>query len=100
MPGLRGLPPSRDDPSARLLITDDRACDALTSMLPRVDSGLITVFAAAARCTELLAGRLSWPPATATAMAWRDLSSIPNVRLPQTLTLRSVRRIAGDALRA
>jgi GNAT superfamily N-acetyltransferase len=95
--GLHGLLPSTDDRLARLLVTDDRAYGALAAILPDTDAGMITVFNAAARCTELLAGGLSWTRGTATAMACRDLSSLPSARLPDALEIRPVRRIDGDA---
>jgi GNAT superfamily N-acetyltransferase len=95
-PGVHGLLASREDPLIRLLVTDDRAYDVLQSLLPAARAGTITVFAAAARCTELLTGGLGWPSKRVTAMACRDLQAVPAARLPSTLTLRPVRRSDGD----
>jgi GNAT superfamily N-acetyltransferase len=95
-PGLHGLIASSDG-RARLLVTDDRAHGALARILPGIDAGLITVFAAAARCTELLAGASSWRRGTATAMTCRDLSDLPSAPLPEVLRIRPVRRIDSDA---
>lgn len=96
-PGLCGQLPSSDDRFARLLVTDDRAYPALAAILPDIDAGIITVFAAASRCRELLAGGLPWRPGEATAMACRDLSHLPSVGLPDPFALRPVRRLDGDA---
>jgi ribosomal protein S18 acetylase RimI-like enzyme len=95
-PGLHGLLPSSDDPFARLLVTDDCAHAALGSILPDLAAGSITVFAAAARCRELLVGGLSWRYGEATAMTCRDLGTVPGARLPDALALRPVRRLDGD----
>ena len=95
--GLHGRLPSSDDRLARLLVTDDRAYRALASILPDIDAGMITVCAAAERCTELVGDRVAWRRGTATAMTCRDLSSLPSARLPDGLALRPVRRLDGDA---
>jgi hypothetical protein len=50
---------------ARLLVTDDRAFDALAAALPDLPGGTITVSASARRCTELVHPVL--PRATLTA---------------------------------
>ena len=78
-------------------MTDDCAHAALGSILPDLAAGSITVFAAAARCRELLVGGLSWRYGEATAMTCRDLGTVPRARLPDALALRPVRRHDGDA---
>ncbi len=95
--GLHGRVPSGDDRTARLLVTDDRACAALAAILTDIDAGMIAVFAAAERCTDLVSRGLSWRRWTSTAMACRDLSALPSPRLPDGLEIRPVRRLPGDA---
>jgi len=95
-PGICGLLPSAAHPSCRLLVTDDRAYDVLAAVLPDADAGRIGVFAAAARCAELIAGRPGWKFGEATAMSCADLRSVPTLPLPAELTLRAVRRTAGE----
>jgi ribosomal protein S18 acetylase RimI-like enzyme len=95
-PGLYGLLPSRDDPRARLLVTDDRAYDALAAALPGIRAGVVRVFAAATRCAELLGGCIEWASGAATAMICRDLDGVPQATLPTALTLRAVRRLDDD----
>ena len=97
-PGLHGLPPCADDPSTRLLVTDDRAYDALAEQLGRAREGTISVFATAARCAELLDGHPAWSRSdTSTAMVCRELETLPAVPLPGELTVRPVRRLDEDA---
>jgi ribosomal protein S18 acetylase RimI-like enzyme len=95
-PGLCGLLPSAVHPSCRLLVTDDRAYDVLAAVLPDAEAGRISVFAAAARCAELVAARPGWKFGEATAMSCTDLRSVPTVPLPAELTLRPVRRTADE----
>ena len=59
-------------------------------------AGRITVGAAAVRCAALLAGNPTWLSGTATAMICRDLRKVSTAGLPSGLTLRPVRRLAGD----
>ena len=96
-PGVHGLLPSAEDSLARLLITDDRAYHVLEVLLPPVKAALITAFAAAPRCVELIATHVGGRVTTPTAMVCRDLRAVPVVLLPDGLTLRSVRRRPGDA---
>lgn len=97
-PGVHGLLPSPDDSSIRLLVTDDRGYGALATVLPSAQAGLINVFAAAARCSELLDGRPQWrSESPVTAMVCRDLTSVPRLTLQSGLTLHHVRRLAEDA---
>lgn len=95
-PGIHGLLPSDDHPFARLLVTDDRAYDLLRALLPDARSGMIRVIAPAARCAELVGARLGWKSDVVTAMICRDLRTVPATTLPSELTLRPVRRLAGD----
>ena len=72
-PGIHGLLPRHVDRHARLLVTDDRAHDVLSALVSDARAGMITVCAAATRCTALLNRDSAWRPDTATAMICRDL---------------------------
>ena len=96
-PGVHGLLARADDPLIRLLVTDDRAYDLLAALLAHARAGIINVFAAAARCTELLNGHPAWRAHAATAMISRDLHNVPASALPSELTLRPVRRLDDRA---
>jgi ribosomal protein S18 acetylase RimI-like enzyme len=95
-PGICGLLASPGHVHARLLITEDRARDLLAAMLPDAKAGMITVFAAAPRCRALVAEQTTWTFDEPTAMICRDLRDVPAPALPAELTLRPVRRSAGD----
>lgn len=96
-PGLHGLLACAQAPVTRLLVTDDRAQDALAALLPDARAGMIDVFAAAARCTELAGGDPAWKPEALTAMSCGDLRTVPATPLPAGLGLRTVRRrTTGD----
>lgn len=95
-PGICGLLPSPEHPSCRLLVTEDRAYEVLAALLPEAKAGRITVFAAAARCAELVAGRAGWTFDEVTAMSCADLRSVRKLTLPAELTLRAVRRTADE----
>jgi GNAT superfamily N-acetyltransferase len=97
-PGVTGLLGSLGHPRTRLLVTDDRARDTLAALPPDMDEAVITVLAAAARCTELLLGRPGWTAKPLTAMVCPDLRALPPAPLPAGLTLRPVRRRAGDGV--
>jgi GNAT superfamily N-acetyltransferase len=92
--GLRGLLPCAEDPRLRVLVTDDRAHDALAALLPQARAGIVTVFAAARRCAALAGADPAWKAEPGTAMICRALEAVPAVPLPGELTLRPVRR--GD----
>jgi GNAT superfamily N-acetyltransferase len=94
-PGVTGLLPCAEDPRARLLVTDDRAYDALAALLPDVGAGLINVFAPATRCAQLVQSSPAWKAEAATAMICRDLGAVPAASLPSELTLKPVGRLAG-----
>lgn len=96
-PGVHGLLASSDAPRTRLLVTDDRGYEMVAALLPRVREGMINVFAAAVRCTELIDDHPAWRSETATAMVCGDLRAVPTLALPSELTLRPVRRLAADA---
>jgi len=95
-PGICGLLASPGHMHARLLITDDRARDMLAAQLPAAEAGMITVFAAAPRCRALVADQTTWTSDESTAMICRDLRDVPAPALPAGLTLRPVRRSAGE----
>ena len=95
-PGVHGLLASSDDPLTRLLVVDDQAYDMLAVLLPDAQAGTISVFAAAARCTEIAMSNPAWKAKAVTAMICRDLRNVPEVALPSGLTLRPVRRLADD----
>ncbi len=94
--GVLGLLPGTEDPLARLLVTDDRAYEVLEALLPRVETGIITAFASAVRCVSLIADRQMWRITSPMAMVCRDLRIVPLLPVPDDLTLRPVRRRAGD----
>jgi ribosomal protein S18 acetylase RimI-like enzyme len=96
-PGLRGLINPDGDPRTRLLVVDDRAYARLADLLPHVHGGTITVFAAAPHCVELIDSDPAWDSKAATSMVCRNLRSIPEVRLPETLAFAPVRRLPDDA---
>lgn len=95
-PGLHGLVSTAANVPTRLLVTDDRAHDALAAVLPAARTGTIRVLATAPRCTELLARRHAWQPKAVTAMVNRDLRSVPEAPPPSGLTARPVRRLVDD----
>jgi GNAT superfamily N-acetyltransferase len=95
-PGMRGLLASREDPQIRLLVTDDRAYDALVALLPGARAGMVRVFEAASGCAELCRRETAWEPGRVTAMICRDLEAVPAFPLPGELTLRAVRRLDDD----
>ena len=96
-PGLRGLIAPDGDPRARLLVVDDRAYARLADLLPHFRGGTITVFAAAPQCVELINSDPAWKSKVATSMVCRDLRSVPEVQLPEALTIAPVRRLPDDA---
>ncbi len=97
-PGIHGLLPHGGDRRARLLVTDDSACDRVSSVVNDVRAGMITVCEAAARCAALLERDASWRAGAATAMICRSLRTMPTAALPRDLTLRPVRRVDADDL--
>lgn len=97
LPGIYGLLPCDQNPRARLLVTDDRACEPLEALLPDLHAGAIDVFDAATRCAGLIDGRRGWCVSEhSTAMVCRDLRSVPAPELPSELRLRRVRRLNGE----
>lgn len=94
--GVHGLLASAADPFARLLVTDDQAYNWLAAALPDLRKGMIKVFAAAARCTQLLDSRSAWKAEPMTAMLCRKVQTVPALPLPNALTMRPIRRLADD----
>jgi GNAT superfamily N-acetyltransferase len=82
----------------RALVTDDRSVDLLRARLPGLHARVVNVFAAATESHRLLGteGRCRAEPAT--AMVREDLDSVPELGLPDGLTLRTVasRPAAGE----
>jgi len=95
-PGVQGLLPGGDDPLARLLVTDDRAYDLLAALLPDLRAGMIAIVTTATRCLRLVTSNPAWTANTVTAMVCRDIGKVPVSPLPKELSLRPVRRLAGD----
>jgi len=95
-PGICGLLASPAHRQVRLLVTDDRAHDLLAAALPHAKAGMITIFAAAARCRDLVANQITWAFDEPTAMICRDLRDVPAPTLPAELTLRPVRRAPDE----
>lgn len=96
-PGIHGLLPCDRDRRVRVLVTDDRAVDLLSTLIGDAEDGMITVCSAAGRCAALLADNPRWLAGSATAMICRDLHKVSTVALPDGLTLQPVRRLAGDS---
>jgi GNAT superfamily N-acetyltransferase len=94
--GLHGLLACDEDPRVRLLVTDDQAYPKLVAVCAGARAGMITVFAEAVRCVELLDSDPAWRSSPATAMICRDLMDVPRLALPDALRLRAVRRVAED----
>ena len=95
-PGILGLLASGSERRVRLLVTDDRALDRLSSLLDDARAGMVSVCAAAVRCQALLDGAPAWQAGTATAMICRCLQTVPAATLPVGLTVRPVQRFADD----
>jgi GNAT superfamily N-acetyltransferase len=95
-PGIYGLPPHRHDGRTRLLVTDDRARDRLSTLVGDARAGMITVCATAVQCAAMLETDPAWRRRTATAMICRDLHTVQAPALTTELTLRPVQRLAED----
>lgn len=96
-PGLHGVRIADDPSSVRLLVTDDRALDAVVALVPTVRTGRIAVFAQAVDCTRVVTDQLGWTSAVSTSMARRDLGALPETTLPSGLALRTVRDRPGGS---
>lgn len=95
--GVCGMLPTAEVPRLRLLVTDDRAYAELAGLLRGAGTGVIDVVVAAARCARLVETRCpTWTAKPTTAMARRDLAGVPELDLPDGLTLRPVRRLHTD----
>ncbi|WP_328291247.1 GNAT family N-acetyltransferase [Kineococcus sp. NBC_00420] len=97
-PGIHGAALADSTSPVRLLVTDDRAHDELAALLPSIRTGMIDLFAEATRCTALVQAHLEWRSRAATAMACRDLRTVPESTLTGELILLPVRRLADDAV--
>lgn len=95
-PGIYGLPPHRHDGRTRLLITDDRARDRLSTLVGDARAGMITVCATAVQCAAMLETDPAWRGGAATAMICRDLHTVQARALTTELTLKAVRRLPED----
>jgi GNAT superfamily N-acetyltransferase len=97
-PGVRGLVWPGEEPSVRLLVTDDRGYDRLVTEVARARRGAVVVLDRARRCHDFLRSRPGWrADRPATAMVLRDVDAVPAVAVPDGLALRPVRRLASDA---
>lgn len=96
VPGMLGLVgATADDPPGALLITDDRALDALAGGLPF--ARLIRVLPAAARCASRLIESGEYDIELATVMFREHLDGLPDP-VPAGLTLRPVSTSADDGI--
>jgi ribosomal protein S18 acetylase RimI-like enzyme len=95
-PGIHGLLPCGSEQRIRLLVTDDRALDRLSSLVGNARAGMVSVCAGAVRCRELLDDDPAWQASSATAMICRCLQAVPAAALPAGLTVRPVQRLAED----
>lgn len=84
-----------DRPDGRVLVTDDRALDLLTDLLPRLAARLVLVLADAPACRERLSGVATYRSEPCTAMVCADLALVPVAPLPEGLALHPVDR-GGD----
>jgi GNAT superfamily N-acetyltransferase len=96
-PGIYGSLPTDGVSPARLLVTDDLAYDELAGLLSNIRSGMVDVFAEAPRSLDLIRADPRWRGSTSTAMACRDLRSVPELPLSFGLRPRPVRRLPSDA---
>ena len=96
-PSVHGVISSAEHLPTRLLITDDRAYEDLAVLLPAARAGMINVFEAASRCAHLVDSQPRWRAKAATAMICRDLRIVPQLALPNELTLWPVRRLPSDS---
>lgn len=96
-PGIRGGVSFDPASQTQLLVVDDRALGVLARVLPSAAPGVIRVYEAARRCTELLLADARWSAKPVTAMVCRDLRIVPEPPLPEGLSLRPVRRAPDDA---
>lgn len=95
-PGIEGLIAVDGASGTQLLVLDDRAREVLSSVLPSIAGGTVRVHGSAARCAELVRRDPAWTPTKVTAMVCSDLQTMPELSLPEGLTLRPVRRLLDD----
>ena len=94
-PGLVGL--QQDDGRLNLLVVNDDAVAPLTWLLGLEPQGVIRVLPAASRCRALLEAQPGWVMTSLTAMVYRDLAAVPDVPLPESVSLRPVPLDRGRA---
>lgn len=95
-PGIEGLIAVDGASGTQLLVLDDQATEVLTAVLPSIAGGTVRVHRSAARCAELVRRVPGWRPTDVTAMVCSDLQAVPELSLPEGLTLRPVRRLPDD----
>jgi GNAT superfamily N-acetyltransferase len=82
--------------NGRVLVTDDRALEVLTTRWTELHARVTNVFAGATECNDLMT-RTGCRQEPCTAMVSHDLDAIPELDLYDGLTLRPVARTAADA---
>jgi ribosomal protein S18 acetylase RimI-like enzyme len=96
-PGIVGLiGRSAETLDGRTLVTDDRALDLLSERLPALRARVVNVFTGAEACHRLVSATGDYRSEAATAMVSNDLDAVPDLSLPDGLTLRAVSRTPGD----
>jgi GNAT superfamily N-acetyltransferase len=80
-----------------LLVADDDALAPLTAMLGEDLQGVIRVLPAASRTRAMLEAQPRWATESLTAMVCGDLAAVPDVPLPEGVTLRPVWIESGGA---
>jgi GNAT superfamily N-acetyltransferase len=97
-PGIVGLiGTSADTLDGRVLVTDDRALDLLSELLPVLLARVVNVFADAEACHRLVGEAGGYRQEPCTAMVSTSLDTIPDLALPDGLTLRPVSQTSGAA---
>jgi GNAT superfamily N-acetyltransferase len=94
-PGLMGL--RQGDGRVSLLVADDDGLAPLTAMLGEDLQGVIRVLPAASRTRAMLEAQPRWATESLTAMVCGDLAAVPDVPLPEGVTLRPVWIESGGA---
>ena len=93
--GVVGL--EQGDGRVNLLVVDDDAVAPLTRLLRLEPQGVIRVLPAALRSRALLDAQPRWATESLTAMVCRDLATVPDVPLPESVSLRCVSLDPGGA---
>lgn len=96
-PGMVGLIGTEAHPlDGRVLVTDDRALELLSELLRGPLARVVNVFSGAEACHRLLAEAGGHRQEPCTAMLAAALDTIPELPLPEGLTLRQVSRTPDD----